>query len=157
MNTITEKEKLLNIRNDEISVLKQRLDSLNEKGIIIIIIIIIIILIFFNLFFFSCLENELEALKRVSVEQDELLAKNKIELEVMLSLLSLSSLSSSLSLSSFQSLQSTSEELKQQNDSLNTLFEVNYQSIDQIFTITTIILEPEETVGAVGRNGQRVF
>jgi len=30
-----------------------------------------------------CLENELEALKKVSVEQDELLAKNKVELEVI--------------------------------------------------------------------------
>ena len=36
LNSITEKEKLLNIQNDEISLLKQRLDSLNEKGIIII-------------------------------------------------------------------------------------------------------------------------
>ena len=32
LNSVNEKEKLLNIQNDEISILKQQLDSLNKKG-----------------------------------------------------------------------------------------------------------------------------
>jgi len=78
LNSVAEKEKLLNKQNEEIENFKVRQENLERLGIIITI------LFWYLYYFYLCLEKELDALKTNSIEQEKVIENNRIELEVFL-------------------------------------------------------------------------